>query len=81
MILPNWDTSVLRKVNHLKVVNKETTKVRTTNPLVIIVESQVIQQMFAGVTMQIKTLRRNSRVTIISTTSKDIRHMNARPRP
>lgn len=30
--------------------------------------------------MQIKTLRRNSWVTIISATIKDIRHMNARPR-
>jgi hypothetical protein len=32
-------TSTLRKENHLKVVNKETTKVRNTNPLVIIVEN------------------------------------------
>ena len=30
--------------------------------------------------MQIRTLRRNSRVTIISATRKDIRNMNTRPR-
>ena len=30
--------------------------------------------------MQIRTLSRNSRVTIISATRKDIRHMSARPR-
>ena len=59
-------------------MNKEIKKVRTTNPLVLIVK--VIQQMFAGEIMKIKTLRRNSWVTTISATSKDIKHMNTWPR-
>jgi hypothetical protein len=36
--------------------------------------------MFARETMQIRTLRRNSWVTMLSATRKDIRHMNTRPR-
>ena len=81
MILLDWDTLVLRKENHLKVVNEETKKLRTTNPLVIILESQIIQKMFIGEEMQIRTLRRDSRVTIISAKRKYIRHMNGRSRP
>ena len=59
-------------------VKKETTKVRTTNLLVIIVERLVIPQMFAREKMQIRTLKRNSWVTIISEKIKDIKNMNAR---
>ena len=79
-MLLDWVTPVLKKENHLKVVNKEAKKVRTTNPLFVIVERLTIQQMFAGETMQIQTLSSNSRVNIIGATSKDIGHMNVEPR-
>ena len=78
MILFDWDTLILKEDNHLKVVRKGIKKVRTTNLLVIVVENWVIQQMFAGAKLSIRTPSRNTKDTA---TNKDIKKMNAGPRP
>lgn len=57
-------------------MNKGIVRERTSSPLVINMENWVTQQMFAGEKLEIKTLSRNSRVTITNARSKDIRQMN-----
>ena len=48
MIHLDWDTQVLKKENHPKVLKKGATKVRTSNLLVIIVVRKDILLMCAG---------------------------------
>ena len=47
MIHQDWDTQVLKKENHPKVLKKGTIKVRTPNLLVIIVVRKDILLMYA----------------------------------
>ena len=48
MIHKDLDTPVLKLVNHQRVLNKEVTKVRIPNPLVIIAIKEDILLMFVG---------------------------------
>ena len=57
------------------------TKVRTPNPLVIIVVRKDILLMCAGVKTQINMSNLRTWVNAISAKSKVIRHMNAKPKP
>ena len=49
----DWATQALKKENHPKLLKKGITKVRTPNPLVIIVVRKDIMLMCAGERMQI----------------------------
>ena len=73
MIHQDLDTPVLKLVNHQRVLNKEVTKVRILNPLVIIVTRKDILPMFAGVEGSISKAYLRVKGTIKSTTCKDIR--------
>ena len=81
MIHLDWDTQVLKKESHPKVLKKGETKVRTPNLLVIIVVRKDILLMCAGEILQIRILSIRAWFTAISATYKVIRHMNAEPKP
>ena len=62
-------------------LKKGKTKVRTLNLLVIIMVRKDILLMCVGESLQIKMSSLRTWFTSIGATSKDIRHMNAEPRP
>ena len=72
MIHQDLDSPVLKKVKHQRVLKKEVKKVRTQNPLVIIVIRKDIQLMFAGVKGPISRIHLKVKGIFISETCKDI---------
>ena len=72
MIHQDLDSPVLKKVKHQRVLNEGVTKVRTQNPLVIIVIRKDILLMFVGVEGPTSTIHLKVKGIVISATCKDI---------
>ena len=72
MIHHDLDSLVLWKVKHQKVLNKEMTKVRTPNPLVITIIRREILLMFVGVERSISRTHPKAKGIVTSATCKDI---------
>ena len=74
MIHQDLDILVLKLVNPLRVLNKEVTKVRILNPLVIIAIKKDILLISVGVRKSISKAYLRARDTVISATCKVILH-------
>ena len=72
MIHQDLDSSVLKKVKHQRVLNKEVTKVRTQSSLVITEIGKGILLMFAGVKGPIRKIHLKVKSIVINATCKDI---------
>ena len=78
MIHQDLDSPVLKKVKHQRVLNKEVTKLRTQNPLVITIIRRGILLMFVGVERSINRTHLKAKGIVTSATSKDVKHKIAR---
>ena len=72
MIHQDLDTTALKLENHQRVLNKEVTKVRIQNPLVITVIRRDILLMCAGAEDSINQTHPRVRVSVTSAACKDI---------
>ena len=72
MMHQDFDTLVLKKEKHQRVLSKGVTKVRKQNPLVITVIRKDILLMSAGVKGPINTIHQKFKGIVTSATCKDI---------